>query len=215
MLPLPPGFDEMEFIYGNNPVTGVKTYYGTFFYSTSSKTGLFIFSGTATYTDWLEDLSYFQVYPSKINNMVSLGSTPLVHRGFYNIYESVRDQIFNIVVKHTFSQIIVSGHSLGGALATLCAIDLYEPNKTGEDIFLFNETFAAPRVGNVAFANIVDGYLKYQYRVYNTEDLVTQMPPAVLPSSLYEQTGIGVGFTSNLGSLDANHVMAYEKELYT
>ena len=49
--------------------------------------------------------------------------------GFYQQYNSVRDDLWKIVNQrlHEFpetSEIFISGHSMGGALTILCALDL-------------------------------------------------------------------------------------------
>ena len=49
--------------------------------------------------------------------------------------------------RHTVDRIIVTGHSLGGAIATMAAIDLYWIY--GAKIKIIN--FGSPRVGNLAF----------------------------------------------------------------
>lgn len=55
----------------------------------------------------------------------------MVHSGFLNAYDSVRQKVFSLVDALTASatpeapwRVYVCGHSLGGALATLCAYEL-------------------------------------------------------------------------------------------
>jgi len=54
-----------------------------------------------------------------------------VHSGFLSAYDSVRTKVFRIVEQVTASRspeepwvVFMTGHSLGGALATLAAYDL-------------------------------------------------------------------------------------------
>ena len=52
----------------------------------------------------------------------------LVHRGFLEAYDSVRATLFSLAEKITSKSsdwtIYLTGHSLGGALATLCAYEM-------------------------------------------------------------------------------------------
>lgn len=57
----------------------------------------------------------------------------MVHKGFLDAYDSVRRTVFTLLDEITGSndkdgqwRVIVTGHSLGGALATLAAYELAE-----------------------------------------------------------------------------------------
>jgi hypothetical protein len=73
-----------------------------------------------------------------------------VHRGFKTVYDSMR-LLVRIQLQQAMrdgpGQVFVTGHSLGGALATLCAFDLAH---NGYDPVCLS--FNAPRVGNQTFA---------------------------------------------------------------
>jgi hypothetical protein len=68
-------------------------------------------------------------------------------------------------------KVFVTGHSLGGALATLAACHI---KMLGFDVDLY--TFASPRVGDPTFAANFQGL--NCYRIANSEDVVTVVPPA-------------------------------------
>ena len=68
-------------------------------------------------------------------------------------------------------KVFVTGHSLGGALATLAASHI---DSLGFDVDLY--TFASPRVGDMKFA---ESFKRMKcYRIANSEDVVTVVPPA-------------------------------------
>lgn len=49
----------------------------------------------------------------------------MTHRGFTDIYASARDAILSLLgTLSPEKTLYVTGHSLGGALATLCALDV-------------------------------------------------------------------------------------------
>mmetsp|Transcript_52554 Transcript_52554/g.132179 ORF Transcript_52554/g.132179 Transcript_52554/m.132179 type:complete len:685 (+) Transcript_52554:88-2142(+) len=103
-----------------------------------------------------------------------------VHEGFFNGYQGVADQIRDSVkaIQKAFpsSKLLVVGHSLGGALATVAAADLHAafPNSTIE---LF--TFGAPRAGNLKFVQLVEEAVSTSFRVVNGSDPVPQVPLVV------------------------------------
>jgi pimeloyl-ACP methyl ester carboxylesterase len=48
----------------------------------------------------------------------------VVHGGFLDHYNRVADQVLKVLDNHAVSHVWVTGHSLGGAMAVLCAVDL-------------------------------------------------------------------------------------------
>lgn len=75
--------------------------------------------GTMDFRNWIEDLTYKQV-----NYAACKGC--LIHEGFYLDYLSISSKV-NAVVKtfmekYPSAKIIVTGSSLGGALATVAAL---------------------------------------------------------------------------------------------
>jgi hypothetical protein len=73
--------------------------------------------------------------------------------------------------------VIVSGHSLGAALGTLCAMDL-KLNYQLPDVRLM--TFGSPRVGNSIFAAWVDSELGLHWRFTHNRDIVPSLPPGYM-----------------------------------
>jgi triacylglycerol lipase len=76
------------------------------------------------------------------------------------------------------SQLFVTGHSLGGALATLATVHIVKYCTT-ENLLAFKKpilyTYASPRVGNPMFAS---HFKELEcYRIANSEDLVVSVPP--------------------------------------
>ena len=84
-----------------------------------------------------------------------------VHRGFNKQFRSVWDEIkTQIQLKcdsdELFEEVLVTGHSLGGSLATLCAKETAEFTKElKKKINVEVITFGAPRVGDSSFATCI------------------------------------------------------------
>ena len=71
-----------------------------------------------------------------------------VHDGFETLYDSMKSKMLSTVAlieeKYKPERILVTGHSLGGAMSTLAAYDLHEVY--GDRVDLVN--FGSPRIGN-------------------------------------------------------------------
>lgn len=92
-----------------------------------------------------------------------------VHRGFNDAVLSVLPQVEEHLKGHEDLPVYVTGHSLGGALATLATWYL-----SGEKLVACY-TFGAPRVGD---SNLGDRYRTPIYRVVNGADPVPFVPPS-------------------------------------
>jgi len=93
----------------------------------------------------------------------------LVHFGFAQALDKVYDKIVHWIDEQKLddAKIICTGHSLGAALATICAsrLDAHE---------LY--TFGSPRVGNRAFVKEMKNDNITHYRFVNNNDIVTKVP---------------------------------------
>jgi len=93
-----------------------------------------------------------------------------VHHGFLKAYDSVHQGILALLPPG--ASLVIAGHSLGGALATLCA-DLLDETYHVADVI----TFGSPRVGNGAFARAYNARLAdLTVRLVNAEDPVPHLP---------------------------------------
>ena len=120
-----------------------------------------IFPGTSSCADWITDFKFRREPWFE-------GS---VHRGFRAAYESVERQIRERIPCH--SKVIIAGHSLGGALATLCAHSINGFVRV-ENVF----TFGSPRVGNGTFVRSYNKHLgDVTARIVNAHDPVPYVPP--------------------------------------
>jgi hypothetical protein len=88
---------------------------------------------------------------------------------------------------------IVTGHSLGSALATLFVLENSVKGKF--DIQLIS-TLASPRVGNLEFKHIFAGLNLVSWRIFNIRDVVPKVPPSILFILDYEHVDIGFSFDS-------------------
>lgn len=127
--------------------------------------GCIAFRGTETPGEWVQD---FAAIPTP--NLHGQGT---VHLGFQDVYEKIRSAVVeNLRKLETVSEVIIIGHSLGGALALLCAADLAQ-SRTVSVV-----TFATPNVGKKDFCCWADSHIKQCLNLANVYDLVPRVPLA-------------------------------------
>ena len=134
-----------------------------------------VFRGSGQNADWDTNVALKQTqgYPYDDNPQTNVR----IHEGFSTAYLSVRDaihQYFSNLGEET--SLIVTGHSLGGALATLCALDLQFTffSSASDRISLY--TFGSPRVGNSALRASFNRRVPNSYRVIYGMDIVPAVP---------------------------------------
>jgi predicted lipase len=112
-----------------------------------------------------------------------LSSSILVHQGFANeqakTAQTILAAVLTLLSQHSASSIVVTGHSLGAALALLDSVYLPLHVPAGTRVSAF--TYGMPRVGNANFANYVDathnGNLTH---INNKEDPIPIIPGSFL-----------------------------------
>ncbi|MBE7386033.1 MAG: lipase family protein [Leptolyngbya sp. SIO1E4] len=132
-----------------------------------------VFRGSDKSIDWINNLQFRQQvyrYGDETTTNVRF------HRGFMAAYFSVRDRLQTEVRKYPNATLTITGHSLGGAVATIAALDLQYniTQHTGQSIRLY--TFGAPRVGNAALINSFRQRVPQSYRFIYGWDIVTRIP---------------------------------------
>jgi len=109
----------------------------------------------------------------------------IIHKGFDIAYKSIEKEIVSFLNNYFIDnkndlnkKLVVTGHSLGGALATLFVYY----NSSLKNLNLI--TFGSPLVGNKKF---VDNFnynlninLNKHYRVENGSDIITKIPLSIL-----------------------------------
>ncbi|GMY16257.1 phospholipase A1-Igamma3, chloroplastic [Fagus crenata] len=155
--------------------------------------------GTVTYLEWIYDLKDI-LQPA---NFRDNDPTIKIESGFYDLYTkkedackycsySAREQVLAEIKRLTDYyrgeeiSITITGHSLGAALAILCAYDIAEMRlntvRDGESSYVTNKipitvySFAGPRVGNLKFKERCDELGVKVLRVINVHDKVPTVP---------------------------------------
>jgi hypothetical protein len=165
------------------------------------------FRGTSNLKDWIADARFRKVplgAPGDIR----------VHDGFLQDADSLLPKIINAINGNP-KPILVCGHSLGGALASLSAFCLAKSNFEVRSVY----TFASPRVGNAAWRDAYNAQRPNSnpnwtlgdrtFRVAAAGDLVPYLPGALTPplngyrhvgtEIFVEATDIGASYAINPG----------------
>lgn len=153
---------------------------------------LLVFRGSQEIKDWQTNFStklrkyalQTELKPLKEDVTPPVGQ---VHAGFEAAWVSVQNSVMQQILQwnQEGSQdlpIYVTGHSLGGALATVASASLLKLGFNVQALY----TFGQPRVGDVIFATEIGGLMKGKaFRFVNNNDVVPHVPPPWLPWNFF------------------------------
>jgi hypothetical protein len=134
--------------------------------------------GTQGILEWIHDAEFGMV-PCPF--LAGAGRT---EDGFTAMYESLQTgtsagspsvvrALATLRFARPVSSLTICGHSLGGALATLLALDV-AANTTFKKPIVY--TYASPRTGNPSFADTYNQVVPNTFRIANRIDLVPKLP---------------------------------------
>lgn len=157
--------------------------------------------GSKFYRDWLADARQHQ-------EPYDCGGR--VHAGFLTVLKTIRFATLQSLPEASRTcRVLVTGHSLGAAVATLLALFLKKERPLA-DVSLM--TSACPRVGDEAFCELMDARVPSHVTLRNDADLVPTIPSAVTVNFrnpykpfLYSRCGAVMLFNSNWKSVSNNH----------
>ncbi|MDX1964964.1 MAG: lipase family protein [Pirellulales bacterium] len=148
------GFDSCEFI----DVDDTQC-----FVASSPEIALVSFRGTESRGDWLRNINV----PGRTRDY------GIVHRGFLGAFQAVESRIRSTITGIHGRKLILTGHSLGGALATVMAAEWQNFMPASWIV-----TFGQPAVGTGAFQMFFQQhYFGKFFRFVNDDDIVPRVPP--------------------------------------
>lgn len=152
-------------------------------YSTASELGggaiVVAFRGTDSHSlyNWVENMRYWKTdydipYPG------SEGA--LVHTGFFMSYNAsdlapnITRAVRALREEYPNAPLYVAGHSMGAAMAHICALDLkFTLGFDNVNVY----TYGSPRVGNTIFKDFFNNMVNESVRVTHNRDIVPSVPP--------------------------------------
>ena len=161
--------------------------------STRSLTVL-AFRGSKSVRNFIADAN-----AAKIPTNICSGCT--AEEGFYNSWQEARSGVMaalkTAAAANPSYRVVVTGHSLGGAIAAIAAAELRNQGTT-TDLY----TYGQPRIGGLTISNYITNQNKGgNFRVTHFDDPVPRLPPLFLgyvhiSPEYYIKSGNGVAVTA-------------------
>ncbi|KAF2653939.1 alpha/beta-hydrolase [Lophiostoma macrostomum CBS 122681] len=130
------------------------------------------FRGSSSVKNWFTNLDF------KLTN-TDLCDGCTAHNGFWQSWVDSRDDILGAIKNYKTAypgyKLVSTGHSLGGAIATLSAAQL---RHDGYDVALY--TFGAPRIAGTKLSSYITNQPGGNYRVTHWNDPVPNLPPIAM-----------------------------------
>jgi len=159
-----PGFQQITQIHASG--TEARAIVG---FDPTLKARIVAFMGTnAKLETWIDDVL---LVPSSCYADIGCNGCNC-HPGFKKTYDSIKDDVCAAVAGLPEGPLIITGHSLGGAQAMHCAIDMHHRGLSPDHIY----TLGQPREGNDALANFYDRLGLDHWRVTHHRDPIPHLP---------------------------------------
>jgi hypothetical protein len=188
------GYDALEGSMLVSSIRGKVAKLGAYVaYRPSTKQLIVAISGTSNVRQALQDLG-------TLKHRHPAGGGCAVHAGFWRMYQGIQPKIVRTVEKalrdHDVAELVLTGHSLGGALSHLLAIDLLTPGglELPPGLRLKLAVFGSPRCGN---ARMLQFWLDLveEYHNKNGEDSLQEFSVKAYNDGKYYQYSINCNKT--------------------
>ncbi|KAH3853204.1 uncharacterized protein LOC127875192 [Dreissena polymorpha] len=154
------------------------------------------FSGKSADTDWVlthED--------GKIHRYFNFA--------FNRLYDPcIQESVKKLATEYKTYEIVVTGHSLGGAMASLTAYSLVQKGVVAKERMSLY-TFGMPRVGDTRYAFNHDNKVPNSWRIIHWRDMVARIPPKILG---YYHHKMAVLYPENMPLNSNNYTICTDNE---
>jgi len=144
-----------------------------------------------------------------------------IHLGFQEAYNEVATNVLRVVGSqlntHPEYTVIVVGHSLGGAIASLCGLSV-KANFPEEDVKIY--TFGQPRTGNAPYAELVEQTLG-RFNIFRAVHTFDGVPTIIPPKFGYSHHGVEYwqfaepAITSNVKMCEDDEDLTCSRSVYS
>ncbi len=136
---------------------------------------IFAFRGSHNLHNWIADFEFIKSNTTDYLEDSDIFENALIHSGikqsYIHIQNRTRDLLHLLIHKYPEASIKITGHSLGGAITTLCAFDFAYTYNLKIEAY----TYGSPRLGNDVFIDLVNKYVDMK-RYVNNADIVPHLP---------------------------------------
>jgi hypothetical protein len=122
----------------------------------------------AAWKERVQDIDYSPYKKSRGNVKVHAGFLAQ----FFSLKHSIASELLRASRKVTKVRAVFTGHSLGGALATIASTFAFA--LLGNDVDVECYTYGSPRVGNQAFVRFFNDHVRVSVRCVHGADIVTR-----------------------------------------
>lgn len=119
-----------------------------------------------------------------------------LHRGFLRAWKSFQPHVVGKVhefyQKYHIQDVMVTGHSLGAAVAQVCCLEMPGFIRTPDNVLLQGQQgytrphyygFASPNVGDHRYAAVFQEQCSESVQCFTDGDMITALPPFLVPSN--------------------------------
>jgi predicted lipase len=143
----------------------------------SNKAIIISFRGSEDLEGIMEIIDVIKVPPT-----AEFGGKAKVNHYFYNAFNDlwtsgIKDDFLSLKNKNPNYELWITGHSLGGAMASLAAATIATSNLFPLDKIKL-VTFGEPRIGDKTYAELHDSLIPYAYRIIHNHDIFPHEPPS-------------------------------------
>lgn len=202
---LPTGYSLVAFAQAVDDVFCDKSpqYYGIVAQSSAANQIVVAIRGTADIMEWLIDFEVFKTaFTIPNSGQVEVGFNSVFSTmTFVDASSGANFDLLNCLEKAAAAgmQIVLEGHSLGGAIVALLAVDLAHQSaavKANSTVY----TEAAPAPGDSAFANFYNANAPQTFRIWNILDIV---PSALAVFDFTQVAGNGIEIVPTPSQLES------------
>jgi hypothetical protein len=154
-------------------------------YNPNTEAIYIVFRGSSTIDNWITNIdAVMKDYPNCEGCKV--------HAGFYHastdIYPQIESQVTTLQNQYPNYRLVLTGHSLGAALATLTAIQLHDEGHAPNDkVEVYN--YGSPRIFNEHGGDYATKVIDTRVRVTHHKDVVPHIPTNLAPQHFFHMTG--------------------------
>ncbi|GMS94555.1 hypothetical protein PENTCL1PPCAC_16730, partial [Pristionchus entomophagus] len=179
---------------------------GFTFFDESRKVIGISFRGTSDATQLIAEITD-TLFDAKVDFQDGGKTSKYFNDAFMDVYNGgIGDDLVALIAKYPTYSIWITGHSLGGALASMAAAHISANNLASKDkIVLY--TYGQPRTGDKKYANIHDNLVN-SFRVTHSQDIVAHIPPQFMN---YEHHTSEVWYDNDM-SEGSSYVVCTEQE---
>ena len=160
----------LEKIIANNGGKALVGYHSTY-------DALFVsFRGSENIENWIDNIQFELLYPYE-DDLSNVGIETGFYKVFWYLFDDISDSLFELSDKYKTTDIMTTGHSLGG-IASILAFEIYYYMPQFTIISL--TTFGSPRIGNADFSKLFSLTNIPSTRVTHYYDIVPHLPQELL-----------------------------------